>query len=97
MGYPLCCESRARKKTLDNDFGGASTTREIDQSEPELDPEKEKLRRKVVALRRRLKSNEWKMKVAVYVGVVGWLEFLYLLFVDAGKTRPHHVMPLRFG
>ncbi|MED6132231.1 hypothetical protein PIB30_017308 [Stylosanthes scabra] len=63
----------------------------------EPDPKKEKLRKKVVAMKLRLKSNEWKMKVAVYVGLVGWLGLIYLCFVDTGKTKPHHVMPLKFG
>ncbi|MED6138174.1 hypothetical protein PIB30_071784 [Stylosanthes scabra] len=67
----------------------------VDAEQEESDPEKEQLRKKVVSLKFRLKAIEWKMKVAVYVELVGWFGLMYLWFADPGKMRSHHVMPLK--
>ncbi|MED6224194.1 hypothetical protein PIB30_081559 [Stylosanthes scabra] len=42
------------------------------------DQEKAKLRRKVVALKVKLRAMERKMKISWFVGLVGWLGFLGL-------------------
>ncbi|MED6170001.1 hypothetical protein PIB30_026457 [Stylosanthes scabra] len=42
------------------------------------DQEKAKLRRKVVALKAKLRAMEMKMKISWFIGLVGWLGFLGL-------------------
>ncbi|MED6189816.1 hypothetical protein PIB30_099744 [Stylosanthes scabra] len=49
-----------------------------EQVEVEKDQEKAKLRKKVVALKSKLKAMEGKMKIVGFLGLVGWLGFLCL-------------------
>ncbi|MED6126697.1 hypothetical protein PIB30_080848 [Stylosanthes scabra] len=49
-----------------------------DQEQAEEDPEKVKLRKKVVTLKSKLKEIEGKLKIAVFVGLVGWLGLICL-------------------
>ncbi|MED6164862.1 hypothetical protein PIB30_094219, partial [Stylosanthes scabra] len=51
----------------------------------EVDPKKEKLKKKVLSLKVRLRAIEWKMNAVVYVGLVGWLGLLYMWYLNSGK------------
>ncbi|MED6163773.1 hypothetical protein PIB30_083294 [Stylosanthes scabra] len=51
---------------------------EEEQVEVEEDQEKAKLRKKVVALKAKLKAMEGQIKISWFLGLVGWLGFLGL-------------------
>ncbi|RYR67900.1 hypothetical protein Ahy_A03g014357 [Arachis hypogaea] len=42
------------------------------------DPQVARLKRKVVALKANVKASEWKLMVAVVLGMVGWVGCLFL-------------------
>ncbi|MED6174789.1 hypothetical protein PIB30_072302 [Stylosanthes scabra] len=65
-----------------------------DKDPSEVDPEKEKLKQKVLKLKTRLRASEWKMKDVVYVGLAGWLGIFYMWNLNSGKYHPHNVKPL---
>ncbi|MED6212936.1 hypothetical protein PIB30_088263 [Stylosanthes scabra] len=49
-----------------------------DQEQAMEDPEKVKLRKKVVTLKSKLKVVEGKLKIVVFIGLVGWLGVIWL-------------------
>ncbi|MED6109878.1 hypothetical protein PIB30_037627 [Stylosanthes scabra] len=68
-----------------------------DAEQEEADPEKEKLRKKVLSLKSRMEATEWKMQVVVLVRMVGWVLFIYTWLVEPVRMRTHSAMPLKFG
>ncbi|MED6173903.1 hypothetical protein PIB30_064079 [Stylosanthes scabra] len=56
-----------------------------------------KLKKKVGTLKLRVKTAEWRLKVALVVGLVGWVSLLSLWVYDSAKMKPPYVMPLKVG
>ncbi|MED6221217.1 hypothetical protein PIB30_052405 [Stylosanthes scabra] len=73
-------ESLELRRTRGGNSGAAPIMMwvEEEQVEVEEDQEKAKLRKKVVALKAKLKAMEGQMKISWFLGLLGWLGFLGL-------------------
>ncbi|MED6156869.1 hypothetical protein PIB30_018441 [Stylosanthes scabra] len=60
-----------------------------DQEQEEEDLEKARLRKKVSSLKSRLRACELRLKIAVFVGMVGWA-LVYSLWLQNSGGRPQH-------
>ncbi|QHO23479.1 DNA-(Apurinic or apyrimidinic site) lyase 2-like [Arachis hypogaea] len=49
-------------------------------------------RKKITTLKTRLKDVEWKLRIVATLGVVGWIEFLYLLLHNPHNLRQPYGM-----
>ncbi|QHN97078.1 uncharacterized protein DS421_18g624360 [Arachis hypogaea] len=67
----------------DLEAGGAHQDSEITRS-----------RKKITTLKTRLKDVEWKLRIVATLGIVGWIEFLYLLLHNPHKLRQPYGMHL---
>ncbi|QHN87181.1 uncharacterized protein DS421_16g552810 [Arachis hypogaea] len=53
-----------------------------------------RIRKKVSMLKSRTKAAEWKLKVAVVLGCLGWVGFVCLLLQNWSKATQQCVIPL---
>ncbi|MED6189046.1 hypothetical protein PIB30_091814 [Stylosanthes scabra] len=66
-----------------------------DLEQAEEDPEKAKLRRKVISLKLKVKAIEMRLQIAAIVGLVGWVWLISIWIDKLGATTKHGVMPLK--
>ncbi|MED6219665.1 hypothetical protein PIB30_037891 [Stylosanthes scabra] len=60
-----------------------------DKEQQGEDPDKAKLRKKVQALKSEVRACERRLKIAVFVGLLGWIG-LYCLWLQNYGGRTHH-------
>ncbi|XP_020985467.1 uncharacterized protein LOC110274722 [Arachis duranensis] len=97
MGRDPCLEFWERGTTLGDDFGGVSTMRIQEEcdffrwADPEADsddPHVARMKRKVGALKAKVRDIKWKFNVAAMLGIFGWVVlFLGGLFYFASGGR----------
>ncbi|MED6138895.1 hypothetical protein PIB30_078822 [Stylosanthes scabra] len=69
-----------------------------EQENVQEDPEKAKLRRKVLFLKIELRAFEWRLKTAVLVALIGWMLLFCLLLQKLGGNSHHGGgLPLNLG
>ncbi|MED6219649.1 hypothetical protein PIB30_037715 [Stylosanthes scabra] len=66
-----------------------------DEEQMEEDPEKSRLRRKVISLKSKVKTIEMRLMIVSVVGLVGWVWLLSIWFSKLGATINHHMMHLK--
>ncbi|QHO08247.1 uncharacterized protein DS421_14g470890 [Arachis hypogaea] len=91
------CELHQRRIIQDEDFGIAYIMRFrmaviffLADPEPggaQQDTEIARIRKKITSLKSRLKDIEWKFRIVVVLGIVGWIGFLFLLLQNSYKLR----------
>ncbi|MED6188457.1 hypothetical protein PIB30_086129 [Stylosanthes scabra] len=68
-----------------------------EQENVQEDPEKAKLRRKVLFLKTELRTYEWRLKTVVLVALIGWMLLFCLLLQKLGGNSHHGGVPLNLG
>ncbi|MED6124036.1 hypothetical protein PIB30_055206 [Stylosanthes scabra] len=69
-----------------------------EQENVQEDPEKAKLRRKVLFLKTELRAFEWRLKTVVLVALIGWMLLFCLLLQKLGGNSHHGGgLPLNLG
>ncbi|MED6151523.1 hypothetical protein PIB30_083315 [Stylosanthes scabra] len=63
--------------------------------EAEEDPEKAKLEKKVLSLKKDMRACVWRLKIVVFVGLVWWLLIFSMGLQKSGAYTQHQAVPLK--